>query len=163
MRKEDSRGESKQKKKNTKKENMIIKQAYPSIVGDSKNVVRSSEVFSCVCVVTVLPCSIYFRIHPRRLPVHRFLVGKETMKSRSEPEPCHASHSPRKTVYRFLAKPFHIALPTMPAARATPETIATPRSPSLATLSSTKPLKLTACKLLGSFSSRMSLYLLASA
>ncbi|KAG7135859.1 hypothetical protein HYQ46_008843 [Verticillium longisporum] len=69
----------------------------------------------------------------------------------------------------YLSKPLYLLrtfrikkAPTTPAATATPLTIATPIRPSLATLSSTSCRRLDACRFAGSFSSRRSLYRLAS-
>ena len=50
----------------------------------------------------------------------------------------------------LLLAPLKSSPPTMPAVIATPLMIATPMSPSFATLSSIKPLKLVACMLAGS-------------
>ena len=77
-------------------------------------------------------------------------------RSRDKPYP------PRIHAYRLLV-PLKSMPPTTPAAIATPLKMATPIRPSLATLSSIKPLRLAACKLAGSWSSKRSLYLLASA
>ena len=65
--------------------------------------------------------------------------------------------------HHFLRAPLTIMVPTMPAATASPPTIATPTIPSFATLSSIRPLRLPACIFVGSWSSKMSLYRLASA
>lgn len=67
------------------------------------------------------------------------------------------------SVYLFLPI-FRISTPPMtPAATASPLTIATPTSPSLATLSSISVRRLLACRFAGSFSSSRSLYRRASA
>lgn len=66
------------------------------------------------------------------------------------------------TNYR-LFEPLKSMPPTTPAAIATPLNIATPINPSLATFSSIRPLRLSACKFAGSWSKSLSLYRFASA
>ena len=63
----------------------------------------------------------------------------------------------------LLLVPLNIIAPTPAAAMATPLSIATPSRPSLATLSSMRPLRLPACRFDGSWSRSRSLYLRASA
>jgi hypothetical protein len=77
--------------------------------------------------------------------------------------PNDSSSHPRIFYLVLLPTPLKIIPPTTPAAMATPLRIATPIKPSLATLSSIKPLRLAACKFAGSFSNNKSLYRRASA
>lgn len=75
----------------------------------------------------------------------------------------HTHYPVSSAFYLFLCDPL-ISMPTpTAAAAANPPTIATPISPSFATLSSINCLRLCACRFPPSNSSRLSLYLRASA
>ena len=97
-------------------------------------------------------------------PCHQVLVPS-TIRQQRYSLRCIAAasmHDTHHTPYLLLV-PLNIIAPTPAAAMATPLSIATPSNPSLATLSSMRPLRLPACRFDGSWSRSRSLYLRASA